>query len=120
MFFDVYKALCDSKGISPKKAALEIGLSNSVTVKWKAGATPSGTTLAKIADYFGVSVGYLLGEEIEKTPTLTEKDERDTSNVNIIKIAGRDGSYREKRLSDEQLALFQSMLDQMKPVDDEI
>ena len=77
MFFDIYKELCDSMGISPKKAALEIGLSNSVTVKWKAGSTPSGTTLAKIADYFGVSVGYLLGEETEKTPILTAKDERD-------------------------------------------
>lgn len=38
---------------------------------------------------------------------------------NIVKLAGRDGSYMEKRVSDEQLALFQAMLDQMKPVDDD-
>lgn len=68
MFFDIYKTLCDSRGISPKKAAIEIGLSNSVTVKWKAGATPSGSTLAKIADYFGVTTDYLLGTETEKAP----------------------------------------------------
>lgn len=39
--------------------------------------------------------------------------------ANSIRIAGRDGSFVERRLTDEQLALFQSMLDQMKPIDDE-
>jgi hypothetical protein len=35
MFFDVFKALCDKKGVSPKRATEEIGLSNSITTKWK-------------------------------------------------------------------------------------
>ena len=36
-------------------------------------------TANKIAEYFGVTVGYLLGEteEKEKAPVLTKKDERD-------------------------------------------
>lgn len=33
MFFDVFKALCDKKGVSPKRATEEIGLSNSITTK---------------------------------------------------------------------------------------
>lgn len=79
MFFDVFKALCDKKGVSPKRATEEIGLSNSITTKWKkTGATPKGETLSKIADYFGVTTDYLLtGEETKKAPTLTKKDERD-------------------------------------------
>lgn len=61
MFFDVYSDLCAKKGVSPKKAAVEIGLSNSITTKWKkTQATPSTDTLAKIADYFDVSINYLL------------------------------------------------------------
>lgn len=31
--------------------------------KMEKGATPNGTTLAKIADYFGVSTDFLLGTE---------------------------------------------------------
>lgn len=78
MFFDTFKALCTKKGVSCKKAAEEIGLSNSIATKWKkTGATPGGETLQRIADYFGVSTDYLLGKEAEKKPVLTKKDERD-------------------------------------------
>lgn len=61
MFYDMYAALCKSKGISLSRAADEIGLSNSTVTKWKkTGATPSGDTLAKVAAYFGVSVDDLI------------------------------------------------------------
>ena len=64
MFYDVFKALCDEKGVSCKKAALEIGLSNSIPTAWKKrGITPKGDTLEKIADYFHVTTDYLLGKE---------------------------------------------------------
>lgn len=62
MFFDIFNALCKEKGISCKRAAEEIGLSNSITTKWKkTGATPNTDTLNKIAKYFSVSVDYLAG-----------------------------------------------------------
>lgn len=87
MFFDIFQSLCTKRGISCKRAAEEIGLSNSITTKWKkTGATPSAETLQKIAAYFNVSVVYLLGEEEQKeTPTLTAKDERDIAR-NLEKI----------------------------------
>ena len=71
MFFDVFKGLCERKGISPKRAAEDMGLSNSITTKWKkTGATPNGETLNRIADYFGVTADYLLsGEERENVHT---------------------------------------------------
>lgn len=70
MFFDIFFDLCKRKGVSCKKAAEDMGLSNSITTKWKkTGATPSGDTLHKIATYFGVSVDYLLGKENKKAPT---------------------------------------------------
>ena len=62
MFFDVFSKLCEEKGVSCKRAAEEMGLSNSITTKWKkTGALPDGSTLLKIAAYFGVSTDYLLG-----------------------------------------------------------
>lgn len=64
MFFDIFDALCKKNRISCKKAAEDIGLSNSITTKWKkTGATPSGDTLQKIALYFNVSTDYLLGKD---------------------------------------------------------
>lgn len=86
MFFDIFYELCKIKGVSCKKAAEEIGLSNSITTKWKkTGATPSGETLEKVAAYFGVSTDYLLGKEEQKKPALTSKDERDIAR-NLEKI----------------------------------
>ncbi len=79
MFYDVYLELCKKKKVSPTRAAIEIGLSKSTPTTWKQrGLTPQGDTLSKIADYFNVTVDYLLGtEQQKKAPTLTKKDERD-------------------------------------------
>ena len=72
MFYDRFKQLCERKGVSCNKAALEIGLSNATPTKWrKTGATPTGETLDKIAMYFGVTTDFLLGKETEKAPTKT-------------------------------------------------
>lgn len=68
MFYEIYSDLCKSKGVSLSKAAEQIGLSRTSVVKWKSGTTPSGATLTKIADYFGVSVDYLLGNEQKEKP----------------------------------------------------
>lgn len=81
MFFDIFTDLCKEKGVSRTKAAEEIGLSNSITTKWKkTGATPGGDTLEKVATYFGVSIDRLLGkEEKENSPdelVLTEGEKK--------------------------------------------
>lgn len=80
MFYDTFKRLCETKGISVSRAATEIGLSNSTPTKWKkTGATPDSNTLSKIASYFNITVGYLLGNE--KAPT--EDGERKISDDEI-------------------------------------
>lgn len=38
--------------------------------------------------------------------------------TNTIRMVGRDGSFIEQELTDEQLAMFKSVLDQMRPVTD--
>lgn len=66
MFYDNFCKLCEIKGVSCKRAALDMGFSNSITTKWKkTGATPNGETLAIIAKYFGVSINELLGEKLD-------------------------------------------------------
>ena len=68
MFFTRFQALCQEKGISVYRACTDIGLNRSAVAKWKAGGKPNGTTAGKLADYFGVSTDYLLGQTEEKSP----------------------------------------------------
>ena len=102
MFFDIFNDLCKMRGISCKRAAEEIGLSNSITTKWKkTGATPGGDTLQKIASYFGVTTDFLLDKE--KAPTVS--DERiDMSDIDVAFY----GDYKE--LSDDDKATIRDLV----------
>ena len=77
MFYDIFLQLCAEKGVKPTPVATAIGVHQSTATKWKKGAIPSGATLQKLADYFNVSVDYLLGNTEDKTPpaTMTEDEE---------------------------------------------
>ena len=76
--YDTIKSLCDSKGIKGGKMCADLGISKGLLTDLKMGRRSgvSAVTAQKIASYFDVSVGYLLGEEEkENSPgelTLTE------------------------------------------------
>ena len=54
--------LMDSRNLSAHKFETEAGLANASVQAWKNGKSkPSADALTKIADYFHVSVDYLLG-----------------------------------------------------------
>lgn len=75
MFFDIYSELCAAKGKTVYKVTQELGLNRSAVAKWKNGSKPNGTTLEKMAEYFGVTTDYLLGKEsgpVDVTDELTE------------------------------------------------
>lgn len=74
MFYNKFVQLCQENGISPSKAATLIGFNRSSVSMWKAqGYTPRREILVKIANYFNVSVDYLLGEE-DKNKKTTDND----------------------------------------------
>ena len=112
--------LCESKNITGYRLCKDIGMTPSVLTDLKMGRKTglSAKNANKIATYFGVSVAYLLGEE--KAPTPNPGDERNPENVNIIKIAGRDGSFQERELTDEQLAALKAIIAQMPDASDNL
>ena len=61
MIWERFEQLCKEIGSKPNPVVKELGLSNSITTKWKNGAIPNGEILLKIADYFNVSIDYLMG-----------------------------------------------------------
>ena len=71
--YETIIALCNEKGIKGGKMCTDTGISKGLLTDLKMGRRSgvSAATAQKIASYFGVSVGYLLGEE-EKKETATE------------------------------------------------
>lgn len=72
MFWENYLQLCNKVGKSANAVAAEIGFKSSGTVTgWKDGKIPYERNLKKIADYFGVTVDDLIGDDSaqQKKPT---------------------------------------------------
>lgn len=114
VFVQNVKRLLDKRGISYSRAGRESGAGiDFIRNMERLGTAPSIEKVSKMADYLGVSVGELLGEE--KGPAPVPEGE---PNMNVIKIAGRDGTFVERKLTDEQLKAFTLMLDQLPSADD--
>ena len=74
---------CKEKGIKGGRMCTDLGISKSLMTDLKSGRKKgvNAETAQKIATYFGVSVGYLLGEEeteIKKSPSaqITEGEQK--------------------------------------------
>lgn len=54
MFYDIFKDLCQKKGVAMTKAIADMGLSSANISLWKT-SRPRKSTLRKIAEYFQIS-----------------------------------------------------------------
>jgi transcriptional regulator with XRE-family HTH domain len=69
------------KGILAKQLAIEIGVSTATVSDWEHGRkNPTGARLKKLADYFGVDEGFVLGYGIEN-PSLFVPENPDISGM---------------------------------------
>lgn len=62
MFWENFNRLCNEKGVTPNRAAKEIGIPSGSVTDWKNGRQPRSATVLRIADYFGVPSTALLDE----------------------------------------------------------
>jgi transcriptional regulator with XRE-family HTH domain len=81
--YETLDSLCKSAGITGAKMCADLKISKSLMTDLKSGRKKgvNAETAQKIATYFGVSVGYLLGENEQKNNapgeiTLTEDEQR--------------------------------------------
>lgn len=79
--YEIFEQLLLKFGVTAYQVAKATGISTATLTNWKKGRyTPKQDKLQKIADYFGVTVEYLMtgkNEPKEKAPELNAKDERD-------------------------------------------
>lgn len=62
--YEIFERLCKMHDVTLYKVGKETGIARSTLSDWKNGkSTPKQDKLKKIADYFGVTVDYLLGSE---------------------------------------------------------
>ena len=95
--YETINMLCEEQGIKASKLCADIGISRGLITDLKMGRKNGVTavTAQKIASYFGVSVGYLLGEENKKAPT--ENGERSVSDDDIkFALFGGDGEITDE------------------------
>ena len=94
--YEIFEQLLQKYGISAYKVSKTTGVTQSTLSDWKRGrSTPKSENMKKIADYFGVSIDYLMtGKEPEgKEPQLRPKDEKDIKNIlkNTEQLLRQDG-----------------------------
>ena len=82
-------ALCNERGIKGGKMCTDIGMSKGILTDLKMGRQSgiSAANAQKIASYFGVSVGYLLGEEQKKETTTQTDNGLSESKQQLIALA---------------------------------
>ena len=88
MFYKKFAYLCEKKGMSCSAVIIENGLSSGNLKNWKNGRIPKPDILQKIANYFNVSVDYLLGEE-DKEKKTTDYDGLSDGEKELLELFNR-------------------------------
>lgn len=63
MYYEIFDRLCKQNKVRPGTVSRATGISSVTFTNWKNGKyTPKTEKLQKIADYFGVTLAYMMGE----------------------------------------------------------
>lgn len=91
-FYEKFYELCKEINKTPTGVGVELSIDRSTVNYWKNNHTPKQKTLSKIADYFDVSVDYLLGKTEIRNPV----NRQDPEEIAKVALFGGD-----KEVSDE-------------------
>ena len=91
--YEIFEQLLKKRKITPYRVSKETGVPQSTLSDWKRDrSVPKTEKLQKIANYLGVALDYLLGNEQKKEPThnVQVRDEHD--NIVVLDDETRDQS----------------------------
>lgn len=121
--YEVFEQLLQKYGVTSYKVAKEAGVTQTALSNWKSGrSTPTTKTLQKIADYFGVTIDYIMtgkddSAKSEIKQELTTRDERDIAK-DLDRIMGEirkddDGPlyYNGVEIDDASINLLQNAIE---------
>lgn len=95
--FERIQSLAKKRGKSIQDIAEELGFSKNLFYRWKT-SEPKARDLEKVADYFGVSVDYLLGreEQTKKDPLTYYRMDTSGMTEDQIKILREKLEFAER------------------------
>ena len=104
--------LCEKRGVKVGTLERETKMANGTIKKWTDESIPSGSTLVTIANYFGVTVDYILGRETESPDSYADiRRELDAlrrdPNLRVLMSASED-------LSEDDLRIVLALVKRMK------
>lgn len=116
---DRIQQLLEAKGISQSELEKVLGFGKGTISKWKGTTAPSADKLLKIAEYFGVTLDYLMTGRVDQkdSDNLTARDKRDIAKDldNIMeKLTAKEAgpaSYDGEELDSEAAELFRDELE---------
>lgn len=100
--YERLSSLCEKKGIKGGRMCTELGFSKSLMTDLKNGRKKSvnAETAQKIASYFNVSVGYLLGEE----------EKKEQSAESELSIKKKEFIQKVQKMTDAQIERLEQIL----------
>lgn len=104
--YEKIKELAKERKISIRELEKRLGYSNGYFSKWK-NVSPNSDGLAKVADYFDVSVDYLLGRTDNKSGGLDGKQKKLTVEEALKSVMSYDG----KEITDNDREILKSIIE---------
>lgn len=102
------KNLCSQKGITIAELERKLDFSNGQIRRWNKGHYPSADRLQKVADYFDVSVDYLLGREKDRYA-----GEEVSEDIRIMQRAAENMSEKDR---EKALKIFETFFDNWEDI----
>ena len=108
-----FSKLLNERGVTAYKVSKETGVTQSTLSDWKRGrSTPKTDNMKKIADYFGVSIDYLMtGKESNDENTSTEKDYAKNETERKLLVLCRKANDVSEEERKDIINLFENTID---------
>ena len=103
--YEKIKELATEKGMSIRELEINLGYSNGYFGKWKK-VSPNSEGLRKVADYFNVSVDYLLGRTDNKYLNANQESDDDILERALDSAMSYDG----KGISDADRPIIKNFI----------
>lgn len=119
MFADMFDVLCRERGMTPSGVCIALGMSKNSPRRWRAGSLPDLSTATKVADYFDVTVDYLMRGNVQERIIRNAQTINQGANVqdatgNNITITSHNGAVngaepQDKDFEGELLSVYRSL-----------
>lgn len=112
VLYERIRMLAKEYGISIINLQKELGFSKHAIFRWRKSENPSAESLAKVADFFHVSMDYLMG----RTNHREVAEDSEPSSIAILKLIHKIES---SNYSDTQAKIILNLIDCAENFDDE-